>query len=336
MWSTSVFRFWKSRSRRTGCSKPASQRRHSFRPCLEGLEDRCVPSTLRVTSNADNGAAGTLRWAVQQAKNHDTIEIDTTQTIVLTQGQIVISVGQNFLPQNLTIEAAENTTATVSGGFTSRIFEVDASVTLNNLDLINGRGNGVGGGAVLDFVGNLTVNNCSFSGNSAPCGGAIADAGGNLTVNNCTFSGNTANGTAPGNGHGGAIAAVPYNVLPERTAYPTVSINNSTFSGNTATGDGGAIYDSGLSTNFKNPQMAISGCSFSGNSATNGGAVYLDGAIFVTISNSSFVNNTATQFGGAIRVSNGTVLIVTQDTFSGNTPNNIFGTYTDGGGNKGL
>src|SRR6516162_6488038 len=198
MWSTSVFGFWKSRSRRTGYSKPASPRRHSFRPCLEGLEDRCVPSTLLVTSNADNGAAGTLRSAVQQARKNDTIEIDTTQTIVLTQGQIVINMGQN-----LTIEAATNTTATISGGFTSRIFEVDASVTLNHLDLINGHVSGpADGGAVLDFVGNLTVNNCSFSGNSA-------------------------GGTAPYTGLGGAIAAFPYNTTPEHTAYPTVSLSNS-------------------------------------------------------------------------------------------------------------
>jgi predicted outer membrane repeat protein len=338
MWSTSVFRFWKSRSRPTGCSKPASRCRHSFRPCLEGLEDRCVPSTLRVTSNADNGAAGTLRWAVQQAKNHDTIEIDTTQTIVLTQGQIVISVGQNFLPQNLTIEAATNTTATVSGGFTSRIFEVEASVTLNNLDLINGRTSGYGG-AVVDNVANLTVNNCSFSGNSARSGGAIYDFGGNLTVNNCAFSGNTAND--PTFAFGGAIYVTPANPLPPgvQGLYPILSINNSTFSGNTAT-DGGAIFDSAFPTSFKNPQMAISGCSFSGNSATNGGAVYLDpngGNEYVTISNSSFVNNTATQQGGAIWVQTGRLPVtVTQDTFSGNTPNNIFGPYTDGGGNKGL
>jgi predicted outer membrane repeat protein len=326
MWSSSVFGFWKSQSRRTRCLKPASQRRHSFRPCLEGLEDRCVPSTLLVTSNSDNGAAGTLRSAVQQARKNDTIEIDTTQTIILTQGQIDIKVGQN-----LTIQAAKNTTATVSGGFTSRIFEVDASVTLNDLDLINGTSGG--GGAVLDFVGNLTINNCSFSGNSAPSGGAISDAGGNLTVNNCTFSGNTANGTAPYTGLGGAIAAFPSGANTA-TFYPTVSINNSTFSGNTAI-DGGAIYDSSIALGTKNPQMAISGCSFSGNSATNGGAVYLD-APNVTISTSSFVNNMATQTGGAIFATTGSNPTVTQDTFSGNTPNNIYGSYIDGGGNIGL
>src|SRR5262249_24115425 len=113
------------------------------------------------------------------------------------------------------------------------------------------------------------------------------------------FSGNTANAIGNTPGIGGAIAAFPVNANLS-TVYPTVSINNSTFSGNTAT-DGGAIYDSGMLINANKPQMAISGCSFTGNSATNGGAVYLDpgGSENVTISNSSFVNNTATQQGGA-------------------------------------
>ena len=112
-------------------------------------------------------------------------------------------------------------------GFTSRIFEVDfASVTLNDLDLINGHVSGISddgdGGAVEDFIANLTVNNCSFSGNAALNGGAIADAGGNLTVNNCAFSTNTANASGNTPGIGGAIAAYPLGTLT--TAYPTVSI----------------------------------------------------------------------------------------------------------------
>jgi predicted outer membrane repeat protein len=223
-------------------------------------------------------------------------------------------------------------------GFTSRIFEVDfASVTLNDLDLINGHVSGISddgdGGAVEDFIANLTVNNCSFSGNAALNGGAIADAGGNLTVNNCAFSTNTANSINSYTGLGGAIAAFPENNAPQGVASPTVSVNNSTFSGNTAT-DGGAIYDSGETINAKYPQMAISGCSFSGNSATNGGAVYLT-SNDAPISNSRFVNNTATQTGGAI-FTTVSGLTVSQDTFAGNTPNNIAGPYYDGGGNIGL
>jgi predicted outer membrane repeat protein len=328
MWSPSVFALWKSRSQRRSASKPAPPRRQRFRPLLEALEDRWVPSTLHVTSNADNGAAGTLRWAVQQATKNDTIEIDTTQTIVLTQGGI-------DLRKDLTFEAAKNTTATVSGGFTSNIFRVEASVTLQNLDLIDG--NFGDGGAVSVWTSNLTIENCTFSGNAArdDGGGAIADFGGNLTVNNCVFSGNNANSIY---GVGGAICAFPINVSSFRTAYPTLSINNSTFSGNTAV-DGGAIYDDGTISRGKTPQMGISGCTFTGNSATDGGAVYVDtSSSNVAISNSSFVKNTATQQGGAIYSLAGGPLTVTQDTFSGNTPDNIFAIYgyIDGGGNIGL
>jgi hypothetical protein len=315
----SIFGF--GRLPRRGCSpgplampsaKPAGHRRHNFRPCLEALEDRYVPSTILVTSNADNGAVGTLRWAVAQAtpaRKSDIIAIVTTQPIVLTQGSIGLQTG-------LTIEGANNTPATVSGGFTSGIFFVvgfssgglgggSPYVTLQNLDLIDGAGV-----AVWEESANLTVNNCTFSGNTnvgvARYGGAILAQGGTLTVNNCAFSGNTALA-------GGAIAAIQYHTALF-TNNPVVSINNSTFSANTATGGGGAIYDdSGPSYTKKVQQMVVSGCSFSGNSAaTVGGAVwvYLGQA---TISSSSFVNNSASQAGS-----------------------NIAGPYIDGGGNIGL
>jgi predicted outer membrane repeat protein len=329
MWFPSTFGFGRLPRRR--CSKQAGQRRHNFRPCLEALEDRYVPSTISVTSNADNGAVGTLRWAVAQARKNDIIAIVTTQPIVLTQGRIMLG--------TVTIEGANNTPATVSGGFTSGIFGVNlegltfSSVTLQNLDLIDGTDS-----AVAEVTANLTVNNCAFSGNAGytginsryySFGGAISASGGTLTVNNCAFSGNTAY-------WGGAIAAVPINANLI-TNYPLVSIKNSTFSANTATGGGGAIYDSGFYVSKKTSQMSLSDCSFSGNSATDGGAVYLDvDTLWVTISSSSFVNNSATQAGGAIFVPNSSGLTVTQDTFSGNTPDSINGGYTDGGGNIGL
>src|SRR5215470_873494 len=111
----SIFGF--GRLPRRGCSKPAGHRRHNVRPSLEVLEDRYVPSTISVTSNADNGAVGTLRWAVAQARKNDVIAI-VTQPIVLTQGRIGLGI-------DLTIEGANNTPATVSGGLTSGIFGVE-------------------------------------------------------------------------------------------------------------------------------------------------------------------------------------------------------------------
>src|SRR6185436_20903526 len=46
----------------------------SCRPRLEALEDRSLPSTLTVTSFADDGSSGTLRSAIAVANSGDTIQ----------------------------------------------------------------------------------------------------------------------------------------------------------------------------------------------------------------------------------------------------------------------
>ena len=48
--------------------RPALVRRH-FMPCLEALEDRCLPSTFTVLNTADGGA-GSLRQAILDANAH--------------------------------------------------------------------------------------------------------------------------------------------------------------------------------------------------------------------------------------------------------------------------
>jgi hypothetical protein len=45
------------------------------------LEDRRVPSTLTVTSAADNGASGTLRGIIASANNHDTIDCSVSAEV---------------------------------------------------------------------------------------------------------------------------------------------------------------------------------------------------------------------------------------------------------------
>src|SRR5947209_3927714 len=66
--------------------------RPAFRPTLEALEDRWVPSTLTVLNNLDSGA-GSLRADIAAAHNGDTIVFAPSlagQTITLASGELFI------------------------------------------------------------------------------------------------------------------------------------------------------------------------------------------------------------------------------------------------------
>src|SRR5262249_57216083 len=98
-------------SARSALSPRCRPARRSFRPGLEALEDRLVPTHWAVTSPADNGAANTLRWAVAQAQNNDTIHIQTATPILLTHGEPALA-------RDLTIDYtafSASARATISG-----------------------------------------------------------------------------------------------------------------------------------------------------------------------------------------------------------------------------
>jgi parallel beta-helix repeat protein len=293
------------------------RRRTGFRPKTKALDERCLLSTLTVT-NANDSGVGSLRAeiAAANAKKSDTIVFAPSldgQTITLTSGELYIN-------KSLTISGPGAAHLTISGGNTTRVFEVAAEnqVALSGLTISNGNGAAWGGG-ILNY-GKLTVTSSTLSSNSSHDGGGAIFNDGSTTISNCTLSGNTASEA----GGGGAI----FN-------NGSMTISNSTLSGNTAApyfdgtfvsgGDGGAIYDDG--------SLSLSNSTLSDNSAPygRGSAIYMARQFSnVTVSGCTLTDS-ANGSGTLIWVDGGTLTV--KNSYFHNGGADIYGPYTDGGGN---
>jgi len=244
-----LFSSWLRNGKRpapAACRRPPTSPRQGagFRPRLEALEDRWLPSTLSVTSIKDSGA-GSLRAEIAAAHSGDTIVFSPKldgKTITLTSGEL-------DLTKNLTIQgpgAGQLTISGYGGNTFLRVFEVapNTTVSVSGLNIINGNGyasaqdpgyapwDGFGGGILnlgtltlsactVDYCyalnqgggiysdGTLTVSGCTVNGNRAAVGAGIATSG-TATLVNSTISNNNASDTSPGSyqpdGEGGGIA----------------------------------------------------------------------------------------------------------------------------------
>ena len=314
MWLSSRFRFV---NRRRGRQAP------TFRPLLEVLEGRDLPSTLTVLNNLDSGA-GSLRDTIAHARDADTIVFAPSlsgQTIALTSDDLVIN-------KSLDIEGPGADKLAVSGSDAVRVFDISEgfTVTIAGLTITHGRSRGgqttAGGGGILNAGSTLNLAHDLFSYNvdlgssSGEQGGAIGNfhKDGILTVTDSTFIGNRADGTVNQGSfaEGGAI----YN-SPEGS---TATVIRCTFVGNQALAGNGAV--------------ATNGGNFAGEA--NGGALHNEGASTLTVRDSTFIGNQAiggsggsaqknasgyvldTAFGGAIADDDSGALVVSGCTFSYN------------------
>ena len=147
------------------------------------------PSTIVVTNTNDNGQ-GSLRQALADAQNGDTIDATTISgVIILTSGQLLVD-------KSVTINGAGSDALAVDGNATSRVFQIDSSKTgtISGLTIRNGQG-GEGGAILNADTATLTIINSTLSGNAAGFGGGIFNSG-TLTIINSTFSSNMASEVA--------------------------------------------------------------------------------------------------------------------------------------------
>ncbi len=297
-----------------GLATNRRSRRNGISWRLEPLEERVVPTVITVTAADDLTVAGqvTLREAIIAANTNssqdgsavgaitgDIIRFSPLlagQTITLNGTQLPII--NSIATDTLTIEGLGAGSLTITGNFTSRIFEVASAntVMISGLTLIEGTSlPGDSGGAILNN-GTLTINNCVISGNTSDtAGGAISNVGA-LTINYSTISENTAGGVS---GIGGGIANSG-----------SLGIESSTITGNSANLDGGGLHNAGTAR--------INNSTFSGNMAMTSGGGIENSGISMFITNSTLAGNTATVGGGAIDIFSGNA-VLENSTISGNT-----------------
>jgi predicted outer membrane repeat protein len=239
------------------------------------------------TFNVANGDVAALKTAISTSNTNnqdDTIELAAGGTYTLTARDSFL----NGLPQiapdgtnhKLTIHGNGATIQRVPAindtAHQFRFFEVNsgATLTLSGLTLTNGNPGNSHGGAIYN--------------NGETASTALFLAG-------CTITGCSGD-------YGGAIFNDGYQdpSFPAHTA--TLIVSNSTFSGNTGTQYGGAIWNESGGI-----VMNVTNSTFSQNTAVarDAGAIQFDGSAGTatgSLSNCTFTQNSAADYGGAVNI----------------------------------
>jgi hypothetical protein len=200
-------------------------------------------------------------------------------------------------------------------------------------------------------LANLTVSNSLFLNNVAMTDGGGIQAGGDgttVTITNTAFVGNTAGGKGGGLFASGGAVTITGSRFSENTAVngggiedqaATLALSTSQLDNNRAVGDangnGGA--GGGIDAQTGVTGVTVANSLFLNNSASNGatplgggGILQITGTLAVT--NSQFTGNTTSGFGGGGLNFGGTVLTVTGSTFNNNRATEGGGLFFAGGG----
>src|SRR5258705_4428566 len=168
------------------------------------------PATTITVTNGNDSGPGSLRQALADANDGDTINFDpSVGTVTLTTAELAIdkSLTLSGAPQMVTVARSSQTQF--------RIFHVmpGQTVTIEDLHITGGYVVvGPYGGGVLNDHANLTISNCSLTANSSTYGGGISFFGSGSKAPRCGVRNGINNNHAPfcgggiyNHGSGGAV-----------------------------------------------------------------------------------------------------------------------------------
>jgi hypothetical protein len=304
-----------------------------FRPQLECLEDRLMPSVM-VTTTLDPTTPIAGQLSLREAINMVNAGQVADNTILLPAGNYQNVQGALNVTHSLILQGAGDANTILDGGNKDRVLLIDPAAAVNvqisGVTVRDGNANGPGGGIdVQDAAGQssvLTVQNCIISGNtanssiSANYGGGIAVNNGDVNVLNCQVIDNQVSGAA-GAGFGGGIA-------DSNGGTGNITVSDSILAGNTAAGGGGiALVGGGPGS------LTVTGSTVRDNSLTTidagGGGIFANTLGAVRISETTIQGNTSlTDGGGFAEQSNGPANIL----FSNDTIDDNLSLQGNGGG----
>jgi len=301
------------------------------------------PATTITVTNGNDSGAGSMRQALAQANDGDTINFDPSVNIVtLTTAELVItkSITISASPQMVTVGRSSQTEF--------RIFHVmpDHSVEIDGLTISGGHITGDNGGGILNDNSTLTIAHCAISANaivsdanSYNIGGGIHNTG-TMTLNQVSVNNNNAFFCECGKGvpSGGGISNTGTMIITAGTVQSNMGfysaggiynsntgmltitgstiVNNQTGNPGHSGGSGGGIVNYGT--------MTIQDSTISGNTAVGGDFEGYGGGIYGnnnTITNSTITGNSAYRGGGVAGGGN-----IAHTTFSNNSASTAGGT----------
>ncbi len=265
-----------------------------------------VNTTLDTATDVEDGLVS-LREAVIAANTNaafgdapagdtdgDVIRFDTS----IADSEIGLFQGQINITDDVFIQGGDRD-ITINGRGIQRHFAINSTerVGFSKLTFINGRGT-EGGSILAQGSGNTLISESTFNFNNATGvgGGALFNAAGVMSVISSDFVDNQASATGTA-GRGGAVF----------TQAGTMYVNGGTMFTNRASGSGGAIEVEGGTFYSVGLQVGDVG---RGNEAgtsqlDDGGGLHISGFTFTTISGGSFVGNSASRSGGGLAIEPG-------------------------------